>query len=102
MDKPTYYPDWLICQRCGRSEDPKAKDAKHWLVSGSRTVANLYIVRCPEHITARVLQESRAGRSREMKEKMRYGREVWAKQHHHTVITTPIPPGIIGADGRGH
>jgi hypothetical protein len=100
VEPSTYYPDWLVCQRCGYAEDPAGKDAEHWLVSPLRSTANVYVILCPRHITTYALRMTNAGMTRVELEKIRYGREVWAKQVHPHPLGTPLPESYTGADGR--
>ncbi len=93
-------PDWLICQHCARGADPDDADSDNWLVSPHRNVPNLYIIRCPEHITEWSLRMT-TGMTKANKEKMRWGTEVWPTLGPHREPGAPIP-NFIGGDGQNH
>lgn len=59
----------LVCQFCGRTTH--RDDAEHWLNEPHRFNPELSVVRCPEHWSEWALRHTKAGRTTQMRERMR-------------------------------
>lgn len=68
----------VYCQVCGRAS--RRQDAKQWLVSPHRSRPGLEIVRCPQHWSEWALRNSKAGRTKVMRQRMA------------EALALPVPP----------
>lgn len=59
----------LVCQFCGRTT--MRAGAKFWLNEPHRFDDSVYVVRCPEHWSEWALRHTKAGRTEEMRARMR-------------------------------
>lgn len=95
-------PEHLVCQFCGLSTSANSDDAKNWLVSQSCHYENIWIVRCPLHISEWALRQSRAGRTKEMRRKAEWGKRVWARTWGELPpVHLPLPSSFQGAETTG-
>ena len=60
----------IVCQVCGRTTQAKAAD-EHWLNEPHRFVSGIRVVRCPQHWSEWALRNTKAGRTKEMRERAR-------------------------------
>lgn len=91
-------PDHLICQLCGLSTSAHSDDAHNWLVSPSRLMDNIWIIRCPLHISEWSLRNSKAGRTKKMRRKAEWGRRVWPRTWGDLPpVQLPLPASFRGA-----
>lgn len=72
MKQLTHY---VVCQYCGHGAHRNDAIKDGWLVSPRRSDPNIEVVRCPRHISEWSLRQSVAGRTKEMRRKMREGQD---------------------------
>lgn len=60
----------LVCQVCGRTVHA-SENTEHWLNEPHRSDFWLNVVRCPRHWSEWALRNSKAGRTKDMRERMR-------------------------------
>jgi len=66
----------LLCQYCGRVAEDNAENNATWLVELHAKLPSIYVIRCPHHISEWALRATKVGRTKEMREKARRGREM--------------------------
>jgi NAD-dependent dihydropyrimidine dehydrogenase PreA subunit len=60
----------LVCQVCGRACPRGSAGSEHWLDEPHRTEFYLNVVRCPMHWSEWALRNTKAGRTKAMRERM--------------------------------